>query len=179
MRIENDAAAAVLGEKWRGGHGRARNIVAITVGTGVGLGVLCNGALVRAGRGLHTELSHVPLNITDKDYACGCGAFGCVEAYLAGSHFTRRIERHAGRPLHGVDVVRLADEGDPFTSAKPSPSTVDIWRRPSGLLSIGFAPEVVVLSGGFSHAARLFLNETHRVLPGLLSRYRQGVDLLP
>ena len=61
--LENDAAATALGEAWKGGHGqKGKNLIAITLGTGVGIGVIANGQLIRAGRGLHPEASHIPIN---------------------------------------------------------------------------------------------------------------------
>jgi glucokinase len=177
VRLENDAAAAVLGERWKGGHGRVENILAMTLGTGVGIGVLANGVLVRAGQGLHPEAGHIPLDINAKDYPCGCGANGCIEAYLAGSHFSRRLGRLKNRALSGQEAVALAKD--------------DVWVQEAfreygrqlaqavRTLSVLFAPEVVVISGGFSHAASLFLEETQSLLPTLMERYRIGVDLLP
>lgn len=178
VRLENDAAAAVLGEQWKGGHGKgAANLVAMTLGTGVGVGVITNGSLVRAGRGLHTEAGHIPLDINAKDYPCGCGAFGCIEAFLAGSHFSHRLGRLKGRPMSGQEAVVLAKD--------------DVWVQEAFLeygrqlaqavrtLSVLFAPEIVVISGGFSHASNLFLHETEKVLPGLMERYRDGIDMLP
>lgn len=175
--LENDAAAAVLGEKWKGGHGKATNIVAMTLGTGVGVGVIANGELVRAGRGLHPEAGHIPLDINAKDYPCGCGANGCIEAFLAGSHFARRLGRLKGRALSGQEAVALAKD--------------DVWvqeafreygrhlAQAARTLCVMFAPEVVVISGGFSHASALFMEETQALLPQLMERYREGIDLLP
>ncbi len=178
VRLENDAAAAVLGEMWKGGHGQAKNLVAMTLGTGVGIGALANGELVRAGRGLHPEASHIPINAEDKAYPCGCGAYGCIEAYLAGMHFSRRMGARMGRSLTGHDAVLLAKEGNAqiLESFKEYGRYLAMAIRS---LAVTFAPEVVVLSGGFSHAHALFLPETNKVLPGLLERYREGIDLLP
>ena len=178
VRLENDAAAAVLGELWKGGHGRARNIVAMTLGTGVGVGILAEGRLVRAGRGLHPEASHIPINAEDKAFPCACGANGCIEAYLAGMHFSRRMGARVGRALTGQEAVLLAKEGD----RQILESFRDYGRYLAMAIrsfAVTFAPEVVVLSGGFSHAHALFLPETEKVLPKLLERYRDGVDLLP
>lgn len=176
--LENDAAAAVIGERWKGGHGsKVKNIVAMTLGTGVGVGVLVNGELVRAGRGLHPEAGHIPIDSNAKDYPCGCGAYGCIEAFLAGSHFAKRLGRLKGRPLSGQEAVALAKD--------------DVWVQEAfreygrhlalavRSLSVLFAPEVVVISGGFSHAASLFMSETQTLLPTLMERYRIGIDLLP
>jgi glucokinase len=89
VKMENDAAMAALNEMRYGGHGpRARNLVVVTLGTGVGVGVICNGELVRSGRGLHPEFSHVFLNPGSADAPCGCGNSGCMEAYLSGPGFS-------------------------------------------------------------------------------------------
>lgn len=177
--LENDAAAAVLGERWKGGHGRrAKNIVAMTLGTGVGVGVLCDDQLVRAGRGLHPEAGHIALDVNAKDYPCGCGAYGCIEAYLAGSHFTKRLSKLKGRTLNGQECVALATAGDAHVQAAFAEYGRQLARAVR-MFGVMFAPEVVVISGGFSHASSLFLEETRRLLPELMERYRQGIDLLP
>jgi glucokinase len=178
VRLENDAAAAVLGERWKGGHGKAKNILAMTLGTGVGIGVICNDELVRAGRGLHPEASHIPLDMNAKEYPCGCGAFGCIEAYLAGSHFAYRLGRLKGRALSGEEAVALAKGGDVWVQ-EAFREYGRYLAQAIRALAIVFAPEVVVISGGFSHASSLFLEETKALLPGLMERYRKGIDLLP
>jgi glucokinase len=176
--LENDAAAAVLGERWKGGHGKASNIVAMTLGTGVGVGVIANDILVRAGRGLHPEGGHIPINSEDKNFPCGCGAYGCVEAYLAGSHFAKRMSARIGRSLTGREAVTLARDGD-FQLQASFKEYGRHLAQAIRTLCVLFAPEVVVLSGGFSHASGLFLKETEKVLPGLMERYRDGIDLVP
>lgn len=177
--LENDAASAVLGEMWKGGHGKKKNnIVAMTLGTGVGVGVITDGQLVRAGRGLHPEGGHIPINAEDHNYPCACGSYGCIEAYLAGTHFAKRMSARIGRSLTGKEAVALAEEGDLQIQA----SFKEYGRHLAQAIRsfcIMFAPEVVVLSGGFSHAHNLFLPETKKTLPSLLERYREGVDLLP
>lgn len=176
--LENDAAAAALGEKWRGGHGKAQNILAMTLGTGVGIGVIANGQLVRAGRGLHPEASHIPINSAAKDYPCGCGAYGCIEAFLAGTHFSERLGRLKGKSLTGREAVALAAQGDAVVLEAFQEYGRHLAQAIRSLCVV-FAPEVVVISGGFSHASDLFLDETRAVLPTLMERYREGIDLLP
>ena len=177
VRLENDAAAAVLGERWKGGHGKGENLIAITLGTGVGIGVIANGQLVRAGRGLHPEASHFQVG-TAEGYPCGCGMNGCMEAHLAGHHFSQRLGRLKGRPLTGQESVALAEHGDVWVQEafKEYGRTLAQAIR---TLCLFFAPETVVLSGGFSQASHLFLPETQAQLPELLQRYRAGIDLLP
>lgn len=178
--LENDAAAAVLGERWKGGHGKkvSRNMVAMTLGTGVGVGVICNDELVRAGRGLHPEAGHIPLNVDAFDYPCGCGANGCIEAYLAGSHFASRLGQLKGLALTGHEAVELARSGDSEV-LKAFREYGRHLAQAIRVLAVLFAPEVVVISGGFSHASSLFLEETRKVLPELMVRYREGIDLVP
>lgn len=179
VHLENDAAAAVLGERWKGGHGRAgRNLVALTLGTGVGVGVIANDQLVRAGKGLHPEAGHIPLDVYARDYPCGCGAYGCVEAFLAGSHFARRLSSLKGRTLTGEEAVALALAGDREVSQAFRQYGLHLALA-ARVLAVLFAPEVIVISGGFSHAAELFLDSTRKELPKLMRRYREGIDLLP
>lgn len=179
--LENDAAAAVLGEARRGGLGRSRsrNIVVMTLGTGVGIGVIANGQLVRAGRGLHPEASHIPINNTDKAYPCGCGAYGCIEAYVAGSHFAKRMSAELGHPVTGEFCRQLAEDGDPRMLEAFHEYGQHLAMAIRSMV-VTFAPEVVVLSGGFTAgSAKYFLPSTEKLLPKLLVRYREGIDLLP
>jgi glucokinase len=207
--LENDAAAAVLGEAWKGGLAKrdGRDMVAMTLGTGVGIGVIANGQLVRAGQGLHPELSHVPLRRledsgpgttvrrrevgNDDHFRCGCGAVGCMESRLAGSHFVRRVnqrlrsgggggrEKLGGEKLGGEELVHLARQKKHPVVLEAFAEYADFLAQAIRVLAVSFAPRVVVLSGGFSHAADLYLPRTRARLPELLSRYRQGIDLLP
>lgn len=177
--LENDAAAAAAGEAWKGGHGRSsKNLLIMTLGTGVGIGVIAGGELLRAGRGLHPEASHIPINSADTTHPCGCGAHGCIEAYLSGPVFARRLSARVGRKLTGEECVSLANQGD-----EEAKEEFQLYGRHLAqairTLSVLFAAEIVVLAGGFAKAAPHFLPETQRVLPGLMSRYREGFDLLP
>jgi glucokinase len=176
--LENDAAAAVLAEGWKGGHGRTKNIVSMTLGTGVGIGALLDGKLARAGRGLHPEASHIPINVEDKNFPCGCGAFGCIEAYLAGSHFVRHLSLRTGRDLSGDQCRLLAHQGDVLALEAFTEYGKNLALALRSL-AVVFAPEVVVLAGGFARSAPFFQPTTERLLPTVLARYREGIDLLP
>jgi len=177
--LENDAAAAALAESWKGGHGkRSANLLALTLGTGVGVGVIANGSVVRAGRGLHPEASHIPLASEVLVSPCACGAFGCVESYLGGTHFAKRLGTTLGRTVTGAECLQLAQAGDE--------RALEAFREYGRHLALAirafavlFAPEVIVLSGGFSRASEFFLPTALAELPGLMERYREGVDLLP
>ncbi len=105
--LENDAAAAILAEHWCGAAKGADDCMVITLGTGVGTGMIVGGRLIRAGRGLHTEGGHVIIRAGDESAVCGCGNLGCVEAFLSGRNF----EKRARRALLGGRVDRGAGSG--------------------------------------------------------------------
>ena len=176
--LDNDAAAAVLGEAWMGG-GPQDHLLVMTLGTGVGVGVLVNGQLVRMRDQIHPEASHIPLNFTDHDSPCGCGALGCIEAYLAGSHFVRRLGREWNEPgLRGHILVERAKVGD--VRALAAFSRYGEWLAQAvHAYAVLFGPRQVSLAGGFAVAAPYFLPTTAKRLPELLARRRDGVDLLP
>ena len=177
--LENDAAAAVMGEFWRGGHGKKnQNLIAMTLGTGLGIGVVTNGELVRSGRGLHPEASHIPINSADRSHPCGCGAFGCIEAYLSGTHFAKKLSEKLGREVDGREACVLAEQGDTKALAFFAEYGHNLALAIRSL-AVVFAPEVVVLGGGFVEAWPYFLPVTQRELPNMLARYRLEFDLVP
>lgn len=177
--VENDAACAVLAEVWRGQARGFKNAMVLTLGTGLGVGVFANGELVRAGRGLHPEGGHLPLNAWSKHHRCACGARGCAESYLAGSHFAKEVGKAIGIPrLSGEELVNMAQAKDP---------RVDEWmtiyaRRLSHairMFAMIYAPEAIVLAGGFAAAAPHFLPKTKKLLVPLFKRHTKGVNMLP
>lgn len=179
MQLENDAAAAALAEQWIGVGRAHQNITVVTLGTGVGVGVITNGQLVRSGRHLHTEAGHITIDYQDQTWLCGCGNYGCAEAFLSGSNFTRHLALEWTEPhLTGEELVNRARRGDGrvisefFTYGK---------RLASFLysLTVTFSPEKIILSGGFSHSTDLFLSTCEVRLAELLRTRRHGLDLLP
>ncbi|MGZ3709324.1 MAG: ROK family protein, partial [Bdellovibrionota bacterium] len=84
VTMANDAAAAILAEHWIGVAKGYDNAMILTLGTGLGTGMILNGELVRAGRGLHPEAGHLILKDGDETAPCGCGNLGCAEGYLSG-----------------------------------------------------------------------------------------------
>ncbi len=179
VQLENDAAAAALAESWVGQSKKYQNSVMVTLGTGLGLGVIANGELLRAGQHLHTEGGHVTMNYLEKDWQCGCGNYGCAEAYLSGTNFTKNVGRIWGRPnLRGEDIVVEARSGESHAvqAFQLYGEKLATFIYSTVML---FAPEVVVMSGGFSNAHDLFLPITEKRLSDLLKMHRAGVDMLP
>ncbi|MCM2278803.1 MAG: ROK family protein [Oligoflexia bacterium] len=179
VTLENDAAAAILAEHWVGAARGYDNAMILTLGTGLGTGILCNGELLRAGQGLHPEAGHLILRAGDESAPCGCGNLGCAEAFLSGRNFARRVRpRFADPTLTAKDIAELARGGDPRALAAFDEYS-SIMATAIHNYAVIYAPEMVVLTGSFAAASDLFLKSTRERLKALLARRRVGVDLLP
>lgn len=152
--IENDANAAALAE-WRYGAGRGlRHLVYLTMSTGVGGGLVLGGRLHRGVASSAGEVGHMPIEWEGEP--CACGLRGCLEAYVGGAAWTRRLARvtpaesRAAALAGGRDRVRpehlvqAAREGDPFARGE-----LDRWNeylaRALVTLTFVLAPEIFVL----------------------------------
>ena len=168
--LENDAAAAILAEHWIGSAKNIDNAMILTLGTGLGTGIICNGKLVRAGKGRHTEAGHIIIHINDKSAPCGCGNLGCAEAYLSGRSFGRRAQQRFGRSdLTAKDIANLAKQHDARAIAA--------FEEYSEILAITlynytrlYCPDIFIFAGSFANAAPLFLAHTENHLERLLER---------
>ena len=154
VRIENDANAAALAE-WHHGAGRGcSNLVYLTMSTGVGAGLILDGRLYRGHRGRASEFGHTCVEWEGEP--CGCGRRGCLEAYLGGAAWARRLReitptasracalagaRERVLPEH---VVAAAGEGDAFAREEMERFN-HYLARAIAALSFALAPEVVVL----------------------------------
>jgi glucokinase len=154
VALENDANAAALAE-FRFGAGRgARDVVFLTMSTGVGGGLVLGGRLVRGVASSAGEIGHLPVEWDGEP--CTCGLRGCLEAYTGGAAWTRRlaritpagsaVARHAGSPARArpEHVVAAAREGDAFALAELDRYNDYLAR---GLVAVAYtvAPERIVL----------------------------------
>lgn len=177
--LENDAAAAVVGESWKGRNANAKSILILTLGTGVGVGALVDGRLQRNRRGFHPEVSHISLNPFDTSALCGCGNLGCIEAYLSGVNFPNWYSRtHGVKPLSGKSFVQEAHRGNPqiLTAFE---KYAELMAQALNSLILIYSPEHVVFSGSFSAALPFFKDKTFELLKQLLKDRREGLDYLP
>lgn len=161
-RIINDASAAALGE-WTFGAGRGtQHMVYIIAGTGIGAGAVAHGTLVEGRAGMALEFGHTSLN--PQGPQCGCGLYGCVEAYSSGAGITRRAREAIARgegagiaavagngaALTGETVARAADAGDATASAIIATAGEMLGLGVANLLHL-FDPDLVVIGGGMTH----------------------------
>src|SRR5690242_7722797 len=154
--LDNDANAAAIGE-WRAGAGRGEDdLVMLTLGTGVGGGVISGGSPFRGRNGVGAELGHVVIVHGGRPCQGACTGHGHLEAYVSGSAASAAAQEAFGPSADAHRLVRLANEGD--ANAK------ELLEELGGYLGSGigsfvnvFAPRLVVLGGGFGVAAFAYL----------------------
>jgi len=165
-RIDNDANAAALGEYKFGAGKNKKNMVYITVSTGIGGGAIVDGRLMRGANGNAAELGHLTLNIHGP--ACPCGANGCFEMYASGTAIARRTREaiQAGAQSHIIDLAgRVEDITTHHILAafqKDDELAKKIWNETTEYLGRGLAvvintfnPELIVVGGGVTAAGDL------------------------
>ncbi len=145
--LENDANCAALGEQWCGaGRGR-QNVVCLTLGTGVGGGLVVDGRLLRGSRGAGAEIGHIVIDPSGP--LCGCGGRGCLESFVSGT----ALKRDTG--LSGKELGQRAGKGE----ARAHKTFERMGTRLGmALASLGFLfdPEVIILGGKLSSALPFF-----------------------
>ena len=178
--VENDANAAAWAE-YRFGAGEGADLVCITVGTGIGGGIVLDGRLHRGHWGFAAEVGHIPL--VPQGLACPCGSRGCWEQYGSGSALVRLAkERVSADPHAGAAILALGDgtpdgvEGDHLTEAARAgdPLAVDVFTetgqwsgRGLAVLAAVLDPAVFVIGGGVSEAGELLLTPIRETFAGL------------
>jgi glucokinase len=167
--IENDANAAAVGEQWLGASKGFDDSICVTLGTGVGGGVISRGRLLRGIDGTAGEIGHVcvePLGVP-----CGCGSTGCLEQYSSGTAIERMTKELAGRfPDSVLSTLREVEPLAVFEAGKAGdPLALEVFSRVGYYLGIVFAglinvlnPEVIVIGGGVSRGWDLFIENTRQ-----------------
>ena len=183
--LENDANAAAMGEMWRGaGRGHA-TIVCITLGTGVGGGIILDGNLWRGVDGAAAEIGHMGVDPFG-GVACGCGSRGCLEVYASATAIVR-MTREAS-PRYPDSILRLdanlTAEKIYAAGVAGDELALEVFRRMGVYLGIGLAnliniinPEMIVIGGGVANGWDLFEKYMHqqvaeRAFPLLAARVK-------
>ncbi|MDR1834454.1 MAG: ROK family protein [Fusobacteriaceae bacterium] len=163
VKLSNDANCAALGEFVAGGAGGIRNMVMITLGTGVGGGIILDGKLYESGAPGGTEMGHMVLVVNGE--LCTCGRRGCFEAYASATALIRETRKAA--ESHPDSLIHKLTGGDldkisgltPFEAAKAGDPVAKkvvedyIMYLGEGLIDIinVFRPDKILLSGGVSN----------------------------
>ncbi len=172
LTVENDANAAALGEFRFGAGSEVDHLVVVTLGTGIGGGVITHGVLLRGAQGSGGELGHVTIQSTGP--RCACGNRGCLEALASGTAIARRAREVASekpdsalgrlavkRKLLGEDVTELARNGDEVALSVLEETGRWLGIGLAGFVNI-FNPEVVAVGGGVMAARELVLESARR-----------------
>lgn len=171
--VENDANVAALGERWKGAGENADDVVFVTLGTGVGGGIVTNGKLVVGTAGGAGEIGHV--TVDPHGYNCNCGKVGCLETITSATGIVRvardmaeeysgdsqlKAKLDNGDDISAKDVYDLAKENDPLAL-----KVVDRVSMYLGLALGNVAntlnPEYIVIGGGVSAAGEFLLDKVN------------------
>lgn len=177
----NDANAAALGEMWQGAAKETNSMVFITLGTGVGAGIISNQKLISGANGIAGEVGHLSANLSPDAPLCGCGKRGCLETYASATGVVR-LYQQACKTLNETSTT-LAGPSDSkavfkaFAQNSPAAHTAisqacDYLGRALADIAAILNPEVFVLGGGMSAAYPQFIDLltdtfTHYALPSL------------
>lgn len=145
VEIGHDATLAAIAEARYGARAGARDLLYVTVSTGIGAGIVAGGRAVTGSRGGAGEVGHLIVNPGGR--ACGAGCPGCLEGQSSGSAIAGIASERFGRPLRAEEVMALADAGDEIAEAIVGEALEFLGAGLSGLLA-ALDPEVIVLGGG-------------------------------
>jgi glucokinase len=193
VQVDNDATCAAWGEHELGAARGSDDVVVVTLGTGIGGGVVCDGRLYRGAHGFAGEFGHMKVDVDGPP--CPCGGRGCWERYASGSALARfgreaaeggratRVIELAGGDFHdvrGEHVAVAAREGDP--------EALELMARYSWWVAVGLAnladafdPDTIVVGGGMLESADLFLDPAREAFLGLVLACgrRPAVPIVP
>ncbi|MBQ8814820.1 MAG: ROK family glucokinase [Lachnospiraceae bacterium] len=169
--VGNDANVAALGEQWQGGGKGHDSVAAVTLGTGLGCGIILDGKIVSGSRGVAGELGHVTVN-RDETEKCNCGNRGCLEFYASATGIARLAKRHLAASdeasvLRGLekitakDVVDAAKAGDALADSVLEES-MNWLAQGLSFVTLVVDPEVFVVGGGVSKAGDFLLDKLRR-----------------
>jgi glucokinase len=164
--IENDANAAALGEQWRGAAKDIRSMIFLTLGTGVGGGIILDGRIWHGADGMAGEVGH--MTIIPDGRSCGCGNRGCLEMYASSRGIVMTFKAMcAGKHLDAEDRKEVTS-AQIYQAARNGDTVAHLVMKDMGrYLGIGvanliniFNPEMVVIGGGVKAAWDLFIDAT-------------------
>ncbi len=162
--LDNDANCAVLGEWWRGAAQGARYVVGLTIGTGIGGGIVLDGQLFHGASDVAAEIGHTSIDLNGR--RCKCGNYGCIEAYASGPAIAARavegleagaasrLGEYVKGDLSAIDaqvVYQAAKEGDDFAREVVRDTARFLGSTVANLLNL-LNPDVVVICGGVTLA---------------------------
>lgn len=168
VKIGNDANVAALGEMWKGGGRGFDSIVMVTLGTGVGGGVILGGKILTGAKGAGGEIGHMKVELNETD-VCGCGGRGCLEQYSSATGIVRMAKKEMRadsslakrEKLSARAIFDAAKAGDDYAVY-----IVDKFAHYLGVALANVAsvvdPEAFVIGGGVSRAGEIIINSIEK-----------------
>ncbi len=188
VAVGNDANVAALGEMWMGAGKGHRDVVMVTLGTGVGGGVIVDGRLVTGAHGFGAEIGHLRVNMHEKEDTCNCGKMGCLEQYCSATGIARQtVKALAASDETSVlrDVENITTK-DVFDAAKASDAfaikQVEVFGRrlARGLSFVAGVvdPEIFVIGGGVSKAGSIVTEVVKRYYNDYVYGLQRNVEFV-
>ena len=167
VRVGNDANVAALGEMWQGGAKGSKDVIVVTLGTGVGGGIIVDGKIVAGFNGAGGEIGHITVN-HDEIEACNCGKYGCLEQYTSATGIVRVAKRKLAQttetttlkkfePLTAKDIFDEAKAGDEVALSLVD-EVCEILGAALSNMACVVNPETVVIGGGVSKAGDILID---------------------
>ena len=167
VKAGNDANVAALGEMWKGGGQGSKNLILVTLGTGVGGGIIVNEKMVTGAHGAGGEIGHASVEMEEEE-ACNCGNKGCLEQYASATGIARLARRAmaSGQEesvLRSMENVTAKDVFDAYKDGDAlAAKVVDQFARYLGnalaIFSCVADPDVIVIGGGVSKAGQVLID---------------------
>ena len=163
--IENDANAAALGEQWLGAGRDINSMILLTLGTGVGGGIVLNNKIWQGADGMAGEIGHMTLIPDGRQ--CGCGNTGCLEMYASARGIVQSYREASGAleysntsEITSAQVYQAARSGDPVARRVMKDTGAMLGIGIANLINI-FNPHMIVIGGGVKEAWELFIGATN------------------
>ena len=171
VKAGNDANVAALGEMWQGGARGYSNVIMITLGTGVGGGIIVDGKVVAGNNGAAGEIGHITVNPGEKE-SCSCGRRGCLEQYASATGIVRYASKYleanpdtetnlCPENLTSKSIFDAAREGDE-AAYHIVDETGSVLGSAMATLACVMNPEVFVIGGGVSKAGKILIDSISR-----------------
>jgi len=166
--VGNDANVAALGEQWRGGGKGFENVIMVTLGTGVGGGIILGGKILAGSHGAVGEIGHILVNRRETE-TCGCGKRGCLEQYVSATGVARKArevlaEKGTASSLSALgDAVTAKDVYDAAKQGDAAALEIAEWAgrllgEAISYLTLTVDPDVIVVGGGVSKAGQILID---------------------
>lgn len=165
VKVGNDANVAALGEMWKGGGLGQKDIIMVTLGTGVGGGIIVDGQILTGANGAGGEIGHICVNYEETE-CCGCGNRGCLEQYASATGIVRlakkKLEGYTGNTVLKAEDVTAKDVFDALKAGdEAAKEIVEEFGRYLGYalanISALVDPSAIVIGGGVSKAGTILL----------------------